>query len=102
LSNKQDLITTRACSKATAAHLSASPKSKQQAMICLPKSIELLPLLSNKRQRQLPVSSYTCITIDGLVRLAGSQPASNAFLSHQFSTSQQPPVSQQYFSLTIN
>jgi hypothetical protein len=39
---------------------------------------------------------------NGLVRLAGSQPASSAFLSHQFSTSQQPPASQQYFSLTTN
>jgi hypothetical protein len=38
----------------------------------------------------------------GLVRLAGSQPVSSAFLSHQFSTSYQPPASQQYFSLTIN
>jgi hypothetical protein len=38
----------------------------------------------------------------GLVRLAGCQPASSVFLSHQFSTSHQPPASQQYFSLTIN
>jgi hypothetical protein len=37
-----------------------------------------------------------------LVRLAGFQPVSSAFLSHQFSTSQQPPASQQYFSLTTN
>jgi hypothetical protein len=37
-----------------------------------------------------------------LVRLAGSQPASSAFLSHQFSISHQPSASQQYFSLTIN
>jgi hypothetical protein len=38
----------------------------------------------------------------GLVRLVSSQPASSAFLSHQFSTNQQPPASQQYFSLTTN
>jgi hypothetical protein len=38
----------------------------------------------------------------GLVRLAGSQPASSVFLSHQFSISHQPPASQQYFSLTRN
>jgi hypothetical protein len=38
----------------------------------------------------------------GLVRLAGCQPASSAFLSHHFSTSYQPPASQQYFSLTTN
>jgi hypothetical protein len=38
----------------------------------------------------------------GLVRLASCQPASSAFLSHQFSISHQPPVSQQYFSLTTN
>jgi hypothetical protein len=30
------------------------------------------------------------------------QPASSIFLSHQFSTSQQSPASQQYFSLTTN
>jgi hypothetical protein len=34
----------------------------------------------------------------GLVRLA----VSSVFLLHQFSTSQQPPASQQYFSLTRN
>jgi hypothetical protein len=33
---------------------------------------------------------------------AGWLPASSAFLSHQFSTSHQPPVNQQYFSLTIH
>jgi hypothetical protein len=38
----------------------------------------------------------------GLVRLAGCQPANSAFLSHHFSTSHQPPASQQYFSLTAN
>jgi hypothetical protein len=38
----------------------------------------------------------------GLVRLAGCQSASSVFLSYQFSTSHQPPASQQYFSLTIN
>jgi hypothetical protein len=32
-----------------------------------------------------------------LVRLAGCQPASSIFLSHQFSTSHQPPVSQYIF-----
>jgi hypothetical protein len=38
----------------------------------------------------------------GLVRLAGCQPASSTFLSHHFSTSHQPPASQQYFSLITN
>jgi hypothetical protein len=38
----------------------------------------------------------------GLVRLAGCQSASSVFLSHYFSTSHQPPASQQYFSLTTN
>jgi hypothetical protein len=37
-----------------------------------------------------------------LVRLAGCQPASSVFLSHQFSTSHQPLASHQYFSLIIN
>jgi hypothetical protein len=45
------------------------------------------------------VSSVSAQTI---VRLAGYQPDNSAFLSHQFSTSYQPPASQQYFSLTIN
>jgi hypothetical protein len=31
----------------------------------------------------------------GLVRLAGCQPASSAFLSHQFSISHQPPATSQ-------
>jgi hypothetical protein len=49
------------------------------------------------------LSDLTCRKEDsGLVRLAESQPASSAFLSHQFSTSHQPTASQQYFSLTTN
>jgi hypothetical protein len=61
--------------------------------------------LANELDRGLLLELWEALFPNGqhrLVRLAGSQLASSAFLSHQFSTSQQPPASQQYFSLTTN
>jgi hypothetical protein len=58
--------------------------------------------LGQAKKKTHHFSGLKTMSNNGLVRLAGCQPASSVFLSHQFSISHQPPVSQQYFSLATN